>query len=233
MNAAYPLAFLVGLISALHCIGMCGGIVGASSCSLPWDIRASPSRYAIYQLAFNLGRIASYALAGALFGWLGTGILSGASAVWLSDLPRLLAAGILIGIGLYIGGWFPRLALIERLGVPLWRWLEPWARRLLPVRGPLGAMMFGALWGWLPCGLVYSMLISTPLQAGAASGALYMALFGIGTLPALMTTGFLAGRLHALGRDRRFQAMAGLTLIALALFTIHHQTYNGQPIGVF
>ncbi|MBK1718436.1 sulfite exporter TauE/SafE family protein [Thiocystis violacea] len=230
MNAAYPLAFLVGLLSALHCIGMCGSIVGALSFSLPREIRVNPARYLVHQLAFNLGRIASYALAGALFGWLGAALTRAGPLGWLDDLTRLATATVLIGIGLHIGGWFPRFALIERLGVPLWRRLDPLTRRLLPVRGPLGALLFGAVWGWLPCGLVYSLLISAPLQAGAASGALYMALFGLGTLPVLLATGFLAGRLHAWGRDRRFQSIAGATLIALALLAIHYQAYNGASM---
>ncbi len=230
MNPAYPLAFLVGLLSALHCIGMCGGIVGAVSYSLPATIRRQPGRYLAYLLAFNLGRIGSYSIAGAMFGGLGAGLMGIESMGWLAEGMRLAAAGILVGIGLYIGGWFPRFAAIERLGTPLWRRLEPLGRRLLPVTSQHAALLMGVVWGWIPCGLVYSMLISTPMRGSAVSGALYMALFGAGSLPVLVATGLFAGRLNVWGRDRRFQSLSGLVLIAMALFTFYYQTYNG-PLG--
>jgi hypothetical protein len=226
MNTAYVAAFVIGLLSALHCIGMCGGILGALSFSLPAEIRAQPRRLLGYLLAINLGRIASYAAAGALFGWLGGALLAGETRVWLYDALRVLAALVMVGIGLYIGGWFPRFAAVERLGAPLWRLLEPFGRRLLPVYTPVQAVLYGAVWGWLPCGLVYSMLIGSPARAGAAGGALYMALFGAGTLPVLLTGGLLAGRLYRLGQDRRFQVVAGLLVIVLGLSTLHFQGYN-------
>jgi hypothetical protein len=133
----------------------------------------------------------------------------------------------MVGIGLYIGGWFPRFAALERLGMPLWRLIEPIGRHLLPVRTLTQAMLYGAVWGWLPCGLVYSMLIGSPAQAGAVAGALYMALFGAGTLPVMLAGGLLAGRLYRLGQDRRFQAASGLVVIVLGLSTLHFQGYNG------
>lgn len=227
MTTAYLLAFVVGLLSALHCIGMCGGILGALSFSLPPGIRADSRRLTAFLVAINLGRIASYAVAGALFGWLGGALISGGARVWLYDLLRVLAALVMVGIGLYIGGWFPRFAAVERLGEPLWRILEPLGRRLLPVQTLAQAVLYGAVWGWLPCGLVYSMLIGSPAQASAAAGALYMGLFGAGTLPVLVVGGLLAGRLYRLGQDRRFQAAAGLLVIALGLSTLHFQEYNG------
>lgn len=227
MSTAYVAAFVVGLLSAIHCIGMCGGILGALSFSLPPGVRADTRRLTAFLLAINLGRILSYGAGGALFGWLGGALLASEARVWLYDTLRMLAALVMVGIGLYIGGWFPRFAAVERIGVPLWRRLEPIGRRLLPVRSPLRAILYGAVWGWLPCGLVYSMLIGSPARAGAAGGALYMALFGVGTLPVLLAGGLLAGRLYRLGKDRRFQAAAGLLVIALGLSTLHFQEYNG------
>ncbi|MBV5347239.1 sulfite exporter TauE/SafE family protein [Lamprocystis purpurea] len=226
MNTAYLLALAVGLLSAPHCVGMCGGIVGALSFSLPVCVRERPVRFGAFLLAYNLGRILSYAAAGALFGWFGALMLGLSNYAWAYDGLRVLAAVIVVGIGLSIGGWLPRMAAVERFGEPLWRRLEPWGRRLLPVRTLPRALLFGAVWGWLPCGLVYGMLISAPAQGGAAAGALYLALFGVGTLPALLTTGFLAGRLYGLGQNRRFKVAAGFLVIALGLVTLHFQGYN-------
>jgi sulfite exporter TauE/SafE len=227
VTTAYLAAFVIGLASALHCAGMCGGIVGALSFSLPAGTRAHPGRLAAYLLAYNLGRVASYALAGALFGWLGGLLMAAGARSLVDDVLRLTAAVLMVGIGLHLGGWFPRLAWVERLGEPVWRRLEPLARRLVPVRGLPMALLYGAIWGWLPCGLVYGMLIGAPAQGGALGGALYMALFGLGTLPVSIGGGFLAGRLYGLGRDRRLQALAGALVIALGLTTLHFQGYHG------
>ncbi|NEX22201.1 sulfite exporter TauE/SafE family protein [Thiorhodococcus mannitoliphagus] len=226
MSPAYPLAFLVGLLSALHCIGMCGGIAGAISYSLPQSVRRQPSSYVSYQLLFNLGRILSYCIAGAAFGWLGASLIQLSALGWLEQVMRLVAAAVLMGIGLYIGGWLPGFAMIERVGLPLWRRLEPARQRLLPVRSPLGALLIGLIWGWIPCGLIYSMLIGAPAQGGWFAGAIYMAAFGLGTLPVMLATGLLAGRLGLLARSRRLQALAGITLIGLALFTLYYHGYN-------
>jgi hypothetical protein len=224
---SYLLAFGVGILSALHCVGMCGGIIGALSFSLPADLRARPRQQAAFLLAYNLGRISSYAAAGALFGWLGAALVADGTGAWLSNGLRVLAALTLVGIGLYVAGWLPRLAFVERLGAPLWRILEPIGRRLMPVRTFPRAALFGAVWGWLPCGLVYAMLIGSPAQGGAIEGALYMALFGAGTLPVMLATGLLAGRLYRMGRDRRFQALAGTAVILIGLWSLHFQGYNG------
>ncbi|EGV18612.1 sulfite exporter TauE/SafE family protein [Thiocapsa marina] len=219
-GSAYALAFVVGLLSAMHCIGMCGGISGALSYSLPLETRNDRQRLGLFVLAFNLGRIASYAAAGAVSGAFGAVLLGSGASPWIFEGVRWLAAGIMIGIGLYIGGWFPRFATIERLGMPLWRRLEPLGRRLLPVTTLPRSVLFGMVWGWLPCGLVYSMLLSTPAQGGVLAGALYMALFGAGTLPILLLGGVFAGQLFRLGQDRRFQAMAGIGVILLGLLTL-------------
>lgn len=226
MSLAYLLAFAVGLISALHCIGMCGGVAGALSYALPPQTRHNQGRLGVFVLAFNLGRIASYAFAGALSGAFGAALLGATAHPWLFETIRLLAALVLIGIGLYMAGWFPRFALIEQMGAPLWRRLEPLGRRLLPVRTLPRAALFGMIWGWIPCGLVYSMLLSTPAQGSALAGALYMAMFGAGTLPVLAAAGLFAGRLYRLGQDRRFKAFAGLGVIFLGLLTLYFGAWS-------
>jgi sulfite exporter TauE/SafE len=226
VTGSYALAFLVGVLAALHCLGMCGGILGALTFSLPYETRREWPRMLPFLLAYNLGRVLSYALAGAAFGWIGGALQAAGSNPWPHSVLQWLAALVLVGIGLYIAGWFPRLPEVERLGAPLWRRLEPLGRRLLPVTTLPRALFFGAIWGWLPCGLVYTMLISAPAQGGPVAGALYMALFGLGTLPIMLAVGLLAGRLHDWSRDRRVQVASGLSVIALALFTLVFQGYN-------
>ncbi len=178
---------------------MCGGIVGALSLSLPAPARDRPARFAAFLLAYNLGRILSYAGAGALFGVAGRDPAGRRQPCLALRRAALLAALVVVGIGLSIGGWLPRLTALERLGTPLWRRLEPLGRRLLPVRTLTRAALFGAVWGWLPCGLVYGMLISAPAQGGAGPGPSTWPSSVLGTLPVLLATGLLAGRLYRSG----------------------------------
>ena len=224
MSTGYIIAPLVGLLSGLHCLGMCGGILGALTFSLPEQVRRDPPRLMLYLAAYNLGRVLSYALIGAIFGWMGAVVFSVAASGPVVVVLRNAAAAVTMMIGLYIAGWFPGFAAIERLGEPVWRRLEPLGRRLLPVRSPTRALLYGAVWGWLPCGLVYAMLLGAPAQGSAAAGAVYMSLFGLGTLPVLFGTGLLAGRLRDLGRARAPRAIGGLAVVALGLYTLLFQS---------
>lgn len=210
-------AFVFGLLGGAHCIGMCGGIMSALTFAVPPSMR-HPARLAGLLLGYNLGRIASYMLAGALVAGLGTllGGLAGEVRIALQGLAALM----LILMALYIADWWKGLLAVERVGRRLWRHLEPFGRRLMPVVRLPQAVALGALWGWLPCGLVYSMLawsltMSTPLH-----GALLMAAFGLGTLPALLATGFAARTLGDLIRHPTTRAMAATTIIAFALWQL-------------
>ncbi|MCP4286010.1 MAG: sulfite exporter TauE/SafE family protein [Gammaproteobacteria bacterium] len=222
MDFSLPLAFTVGLLSALHCVGMCGGIVGALSYGLPPDIRQSTSQFSLYLLIYSSGRVLSYALAGALMGSVGRRLLEilgpGQGHRWL----QWAAALIVILIGLHIAGWLPRLARVERIGVPLWKKLEPLGRSLMPVNSLPRALGYGLVWGWLPCGLVYTMLLSTASRVGPMEGALYMLAFGIGTLPAVLATGLLAGKLYKIARTPYLKTAVGFTIIILGLLTLFY-----------
>jgi sulfite exporter TauE/SafE len=230
LNSAYAIAPVVGLLSAVHCIGMCGGIVGALSFSVPDAERRRGARLLGFMMAYNAGRVLSYAVAGALFGGLGALAVAAGETIWVTRVLRGIAALVTVGIGFYIIGWFPRFAVVERIGEPFWRLLEPLVRRLLPVRTLGRAFLFGTVWGWLPCGLVYAMLISTPAQADVVSGAVYMALFGLGTLPAMAGAGLLSARVMTLsgGRGsglakRRLQFAGGAAVVLLGLFPLLNQ----------
>lgn len=212
--------FFLGLASLLHCVGMCGGIIGALTMSLPVEVREQPVRLSAFIAAYNLGRITSYALVGALLG-----LLSSASGVFDPAYGRtlqIIAALFLAGIGLYIAGWFPAFARVEKLGVPLWKFLEPIGRRLLPVKSPTQAFLFGMVWGWLPCGLVYSTFVWVFASADSPSQAAFsMALFGLGTLPGVMTAGILTGWLAKIRKAGWSRQVFGLLLIIMALTSLY------------
>lgn len=216
-----PLApFLIGLASSLHCVGMCGGIIGALSLSLPTTVRAQRRLLLGYSLAYSGGRIISYGLAGALMGGLSGRLFATISPDLGHTLLRWVAALLLVGVGLYLAGWFPKFAHLERVGKPLWRWLEPLGQRLLPVRSPFQAFGFGLVWGWLPCGLVYSTLLWSASSGSAGQGALYMLAFGAGTLPAVLATGLFAGWITRLTRAPTARQIIGLSLVLFGLASL-------------
>lgn len=228
MDIALVSAFVVGLFSTLHCLGMCGGIIGALTFSLPQEIRQHRWRLFPYISAYNLGRITSYTAAGALMGWLGDQLFDLINPNTGHLILQGIASAMMIGIGLYLAGWFPRFAMIEHIGKPLWQKLEPWGKKLIPVRSPLHAWLFGLIWGWLPCGLVYSALIISGTAGDAVYGALFMLSFGAGTLPSVMTAGILTGWIARLSRMSRLRSAVGLLLILLAIVSFYLTWSHGH-----
>ena len=218
MEITFISAFVVGLFSTLHCLGMCGGIIGALTFSLPQEIRENRLRLVPYVSAYNLGRISSYTLAGALVGGLGDKLID-LSPQYGHLVLQIFATLLMIGIGLYLAGWFPAFARIENIGRPVWKKLEPLGQKLLPVKNPSHAFLFGMIWGWLPCGLVYSALIWSSSTESFLKGALFMLAFGAGTLPTVMTAGILTGWFVRLSRLPYIRPVVGMSIIILALLT--------------
>lgn len=211
-------AFLIGLLGGVHCAGMCGGIVGALSLGLPESQRLGPRRWA-FLLAYNLGRIASYTTAGALFGGIGWMAANWTGLHQLQQALQLLAALFMIALGLYLGGWWHGLARLERIGGRVWTGIEPLGRRLLPVATLGQALGLGLIWGWLPCGLVYSVLVWSISTGDPVDGALLLFSFGVGTLPNLLVMGVAAASLAAWVRDRRTRGLAGGLVILFGVYS--------------
>jgi len=218
MEITFISAFFVGLFSTVHCIGMCGGIIGALTFSLPPHIRENRWHLIPYVSAYNIGRISSYTLAGALVGSLGDN-LAAFSPSYGHLVLQIFASILMIGIGLYLAGWFPAFSKIEHLGKPIWKKLEPISQKLIPVKSPLHAFLFGVVWGWLPCGLVYTALLWSVTAGSIADGALLMLAFGAGTLPAVMIAGILTGWFTRLIRTPYIRPIIGLIIIIAALVT--------------
>lgn len=214
---AYSSAFLIGLLGSTHCLGMCGGISASLSMALPVG-RGFRLRQTLMLLCFNAGRIGSYVLIATLIALLST--TAADHWVQLAPVLRTLAGILLILMGLGMAQWWQGIRWVERAGAPVWRRLSPLTQRLLPVRHPGQALALGALWGWLPCGLIYSTLGWAALQPTVASAALTMLCFGLGTLPSMLATGYAAGWVGRLRQHPRFRQLAGLLLIGFGVWTI-------------
>lgn len=206
-------AFVLGLLGGGHCLGMCGGLMGALTLAIPEHQR---SRRLRLLLAYNLGRVLCYALIGLLVGLLGWAIASSPGATGM----RVIAALLLIVMGLYLAGWWSGLTRVEGLGRGVWRHIQPLASRLLPVSTVPRALLLGGLWGWLPCGLVYSTLLWAASQGNALHSALLMLGFGLGTWPVLLATGLTAERTTALLRRRGLRTAGGVLVILFGIWTL-------------
>lgn len=225
-------AFILGLFTTLHCVGMCGGIIGALSLGLPAEIRDNKLRLLFYVGTYNAGRIISYSLAGLLAGAIGTSVLTSAGLQQGHLVLQYIGLTMMIAVGLYLSGWLPQLTRVEKIGVPLWKKLEPYGRHLLPVSTPLRALGYGLIWGWLPCGMVYFVLIWALSAGNAIQGALLMLAFGLGTLPTLLMAGFMTSWLTRFAANPKIRTVAGLLIIAMAIGTLyipmdHQQQHNG------
>jgi sulfite exporter TauE/SafE len=225
-----PFAMLAaGLASGVHCVGMCGGIVAA------FDVkRVIPIREANLwgrRLAFNLGRITTYAAAGAAAGTLGAAAYA-AGVLPAQAMLQLAANVMLVLVGLYLAGADRLLAPLEALGRPLWRRLQPLAARLLRARPEPTARMLarsysaGLAWGWLPCAMVYAALAAAAFAGGPAAGALAMVAFGLGTLPFLLGAGWLAARL------RDWRRAAGAAVLGFGVYGLAHASAEALGDGV-
>lgn len=217
-------ALLVGLLGGVHCAGMCGGIVALLGASL-----SGPHRHAMLA-AYHGGRIASYTFIGALFGGLGERLVHGLGLPQAQAVLALAGGAFLVLLGLYLGGWWPVLARLERLGGRLvWRRLEPLGRRFLPPAGPGQAVLLGMVWGWLPCGLVYSVALWALAAGSALRGATLLLAFGLGTLPNLLLLGWAAVRMQVWFRRPGFRRLAGGLVIALgAVMLVRAATLLGR-----
>ena len=235
-------ALTTGFLGSLHCLGMCGGVSGtialgsdaASSAGnqdrtmsmrIPVVVmhRASAilSASETNVLAFNGGRITSYMVAGAMAGSIG-GLISQSwilnETMTARTILFLFANLMIVATGFYLMGLPQLLAPLERAGGRLWRHISPYTRQLLPMNTLPRAALFGVLWGWIPCGMVYAMLLSAMSAGSAAIGMLTMLAFGLGTLPMMIAAGWAAGGVRRWTRNSRVRMAAGAAVVAMGLF---------------
>ena len=219
-DTGFIAVFLIGLLGGTHCLAMCGGIVSAFTGGAPghsWPL----------QLSYNLGRIFSYALAGAVFGAIGSiGLLL--NNILPVQLALYIAANLmLVALGLYLTGMTRALAFSERIGQRLWARIQPLTQRFLPVRSVSQALPLGMLWGFLPCGMVYSALTLALLAGSAERGAGLMLAFGLGTLPNLLAAGLLLKHLRELTRANSVRLVSGILVLAFGAFGLANATELG------
>ena len=210
-------AFLVGLLGAGHCVGMCGGITSALVFSLPETVKGNWRRTFPYLLGYNSGRILSYTVAGMLVASIGLLLGNLIPVQYLQQILLVIAALFMIAMGLYLGGWWGGLLKLEQAGGWLWKAIKPVAQKLMPVSTPSQAFIMGLVWGWLPCGLVYSVLIWALSAGSVLKGGMLLASFGLGTLPTLLLTGSAASYLARHIQTPMVRKLSGVIILVFGL----------------
>lgn len=222
----------LGFMGSSHCLGMCGGVVASLNSGLIATDNGSNIRQRfIRQCLFNTGRLCSYMLIGGLLG-----ATANAAAEQLNALTflRVLAALMTMAIGVSITGYLNTLAWLETIGSFIWRYIQPLSRPLLPATRWPQFLLLGLLWGWLPCGLVYSAASYALLAGSFSHGALLMLAFGLGTLPVLLFAGTMVQSfIHHL-RGPKARLLLGLALFVTGGFMLvsslgGHQHGDHQP----
>ncbi|MDO6427781.1 sulfite exporter TauE/SafE family protein [Thalassotalea sp. 1_MG-2023] len=215
MTLDYFSAFLIGILGAGHCIGMCGGI----SSMLTAAVKQHSRKSFYFVAAYNIGRIFTYSFLGLVAGF--TGSLS-IKALGLPVISLKFIAGFfLILLGLYIGQWLFWLNHVEKLGRTLWQKLQPISKHLLPIDSTSKALGLGMLWGWLPCGLIYSTLTWSIAAGNAIDGMAIMFFFGVGTLPALLTVSLGFQTITVMFKKLWVRRFIALGLICYGVFTLN------------
>ena len=217
-GVAMSAALVAGLIGSAHCFGMCGGIAGAMGMAAAQNgVRGG--RLGLQATLYNVGRISSYVVAGVIVGLLGSALGDMIDlpswSLWLRGITGL----VLLLLGLQIAFGWRLLTFLERGGARLWRRLSPLAGRLLGKRGAINALGLGMLWGWLPCGLSYSMLLVAATTGTAVGGGAIMLAFGLGTLPSMIGASYAGGRIGGLPGGRRTRVIAGLLIALMGIWT--------------
>jgi sulfite exporter TauE/SafE len=224
MGVNLAAVFLVGLLGSVHCAGMCGGIVGALALAPARPgatviaLRVAAAAPALPRtLAYNLGRVASYGAAGALAGGLAGGALRLGALPALQAGAYVLANLLLLALGLYLMDAWRGIARIEAGGQAIWRRVAPLLRRIGPPATAGRLFLAGAVWGWLPCAMVYSVLVTATLSGSAGGGAAVMLAFGLGTLPMMMALGLAGARLREALRLRGVRLACGALVLGFGV----------------
>ncbi|MBX3725354.1 MAG: sulfite exporter TauE/SafE family protein [Xanthomonadales bacterium] len=208
-------AALTGLLGSVHCLLMCSGV--ATSLAAASDGGTGREAAAV-AVSLNLGRVLGYAAAGALIAGLGAGVVHAIDVERLAWMLRLGVGAVLVLVGLRLLDGRDRLRAVAGVGQRAWRRLQPLGRRLLPATTLPRRLALGALWGWLPCGLSWSMLLVALFTVDAVNGALTMAAFGVGTLPAVLPLTWGSARLaRRLSRPGSRRGLGLMVVLAGAL----------------
>jgi len=226
-------SFLAGLLGSVHCFGMCGGIVGALQLAIPNNTNQNRQ----YLLLYNLGRLSAYTLLGLIAGFIGSSAIKLIGFQLGLNILRLISALFLILMAGYIGRWWTLLTKFEAMGSKIFNPFKRYSKRWIPLKRPIYAIPLGMLWGFLPCGLVYSAISFAVSSSSIFEGGLKMFSFGLGTIPSVLFMGGSAHVFQSFLQNRYTRLMASFAMIIIAIWTafpaikLFMTLYLGMPMS--
>ncbi len=233
--SSFPVsALIIGLWSVGHCLAMCGGLAIAAGQTNRQNLNNTGAQRGLELFAWQAGRVLSYVAMGFLVGAFGSFFLSQSSVSLIRDAAFIAANLILIALGLHVAQLWSGVVELERMGQLVWKFISPLATATLVPQTPqrrnrfkqlTNALRAGAIWGWLPCGLVYSMLVTASVSGSATNGALWMLAFGLGTVPALWLTAMASHAAASTLSHPMVRRVAGLLIVAFGVWGLLRITH--------
>ncbi|GAA4048387.1 sulfite exporter TauE/SafE family protein [Flavobacterium chungnamense] len=203
-------ALIFGLISSLHCIGMCGPI----AMMLPVD-RSNPTKKVIQIMLYQIGRLSAYASLGLIFGILGKGF-------YMAGIQQHIS--IIVGILMILIVLIPeRLFMKYNFSKPVYKLLSNVKTSLgnqFKRKSPDALFTIGLLNGFLPCGLVYAALFGAIAMQNVTLGVTYMLLYGLGTIPMMSAVVYISNFLSIPLRSKMQKIIPLVTVIIGTLFIL-------------
>jgi uncharacterized protein len=214
--------FLIGLLGSMHCIGMCGGFVAMYSLKKP---AAAPSLP--FHLLYNMGRITTYTLIGGTLGYIGSFASLLGTHRGIPGAVLLLSGVVMVLMGLNLAGILGKRGLFEDTGITERTFFRTSLHRILALESAWGTLLLGLLLGFLPCGLLYPLFMNAAASGGFVNGMFIMLVFGIGTVPAMLSFGYLVSRIQPHMKVLMYRIAAIMIVLIGVRSLLRGMAFNG------
>lgn len=184
MEKLYITSFLIGLLGNMHCLGMCGGIIGMLALNTKKNIVTC-------QIFYNTGRIVSYIGVCVILYLISTSS-NKIIGVFTNHILKIISGIFLIILGLHINKWTNIFNTLEKIGFIFWKNVALAKKHTFDKEKNASYFKLGLMWGLLPCGLVYSNIALCIASQSIQNSLIATISFGLGTLPAILTGSFLS-----------------------------------------
>jgi sulfite exporter TauE/SafE len=217
----YILLFVSGLLSSMHCLGMCGCFVTAYSVNL----KGNSSQKAISHLLYSFGRITTYSFLGAIMGFIGSNLYFLSSMAGVQNYVTIFAGVMMVWLGLSMSGILPKIQFLDKLGSYFLKYSQKYFNVLMKKQGMFFTYPLGVILGFLPCCLLYTVELQAMMTGSPLKGALSMFAFGLGTIPAMFSFGMIVNIIDSKTRAKLLNfgsyilVFLGLSSIYRVLFT--------------
>jgi len=214
--------FLIGLLGSMHCIGMCGGFVAMYTLRKPAPRPALP-----YHLFYNIGRIATYATIGGIMGYIGSFAMTLGKHRGIPGTVLLVSGAFMVLMGLDLAGIQGKRGFFENSGITERAFFRQFFHRIFLLESIWGTLLLGLLLGFLPCGLLYPLFMNAAASGGFVNGMFTMLVFGLGTVPAMLSFGYLVSHIRPRMKVFMYRIAAIMIILLGVRSLLRGMAFNG------